>query len=291
MANKGLYVSRDGGVTRALPLKGMMVSGAFAIDPHDANTVYAPVRDVPGNVTNFYLSNDRGRSWRLASKLSEYIYALFVGNDGAIYLGPAWGDSKTANGLLVSRDRGASWQALPFRSTVQGLICWSIAQDPNDGTLYVGTEIYNHPAPYRPPFYISHDGGKTWTENVGAIPWHVVGLQIDPRTSFIYALMEGLGVMGSSDHGQNWTKLALDPGIFLLLDRNHPGRLFGGSPAFNNLHSGCALVSLDGGQSYRPIGLRSAHASTLALNGDSTRLYVASNASGPYVSPIPTTFP
>jgi hypothetical protein len=120
---------------------------------------------------------------------------------------------------------------------IDNLRTWAVAEDPIDGTLYVGIELGNHPQPYRPPFLRSMDGGITWenlVENMtsylqGPI-WHVTSIAIHPDNHKVYALSEGVGAYSSMDHGMTWTPAMyrfLIGGLFR--DPNTEGRLFAGS--------------------------------------------------------------
>ena len=282
----GLYVTRDGGATWTHPLTGFAESAVLA----SSDQVYVSIS------STLYLSTDRGLAWKPIHTFERPIYSLYATSSGMVYVGPAWGPSPTPNGLYFSPDRGAHWQALPFGGSVSGLICWAIVRDPRDGTLYVGTEIYNHPQPYHPPLLRSQDGGQTWTDVAGTIRWHVVALDVRPTDGYVYALTEGLGLYGSPDHGATWLdpeqgagpnpELGAGPSVSLLMDRSSPTTLYGGRQNFWSMKGG-AFVSANAGRVFEPIGLEGATVSGLSFGGGGTRLYAAAYASGIYVSRVP----
>ena len=164
-----------------------------------------------------------------------------------------------------------------------------LARASTDGTLYAGTEIFDHPAPYDPPFFRSTDGGVTWTDVAGTLPWHVVSIAVRPTDGYVYALTEGAGLYGSSSKGTTWNKLAATatvPTLTLLMDPLKPTRLFGGRVRYSTLNGG-AFLSVDAGKHFAPIGLPGVTVADLAMNGARTRLYAAAYASGIYVATIP----
>lgn len=280
----GLYITRDGGnsweLNRVLAAKDTALA-------QDSNQVYAGVN------ANLYASADKGQNWNIIGKFdaSTSIRSLLVGRDGTIYAGLHWANSgkpsSNSEGIYISHDRGVTWQLSSFASPYRGLIVWCISQDARDGTLYAGTEIYDHPQPYHPPFFRSRDDGKTWQDISGILDWHVLAVEVHPNNGYLYALTEGHGLYGSSDQGDHWNLLSGNISLTLLLDPNSPNRLFGS--AFSNAlkQFGGVFISTNGGTSFEQIGLAGMTTNALALNGTRPLLYAVVPGSGIYVSKIP----
>ena len=136
----------------------------------------------------------------------------------------------------------------PFGPGV-GLIVWTITHDPITGNIYAGTEIGTHPQPYHPPFFRSTDGGLTWTNVAGTLPWHVIAAAVHPANGYIYAMTEGLGVYGSATAGAFWLP---PPGNSMglagsmLSDPNQPSRLYAGRQVYS-IYDGGAFRSVMAG--------------------------------------------
>jgi hypothetical protein len=168
---------------------------------------------------------------------------------------------------------------------------WTLARDPISGRLYAGTEIFDHPQPYRPPFFRSSNGGVNWTNVAGSLPWHVIEAAVRPTDGFVYALTEGPGLFGSANQGATWNPLAkvIGPSLSLLMDPAMPTRLFGGRPqkVGGGKLNGGIFVSINAGKTFHAIGLKGVTVGGVALNGPRTQLFAAAYASGVYVSPVP----
>jgi photosystem II stability/assembly factor-like uncharacterized protein len=110
-----------------------------------------------------------------------------------------------SSGVLVSRDAGKSWQrvsGVPSDAPVN-----TIARDPQRaGSVYVGT---------KQSFYMSHDGGSTWSRRGGNLPFgDFTSILINPRDSNeifagnAYQTGEiGGGVYRSINGGTTWARI------------------------------------------------------------------------------------
>lgn len=277
-----LYITRDDGKTWERPLSGQV--SAIELDPSN------PLRVLVGFqvLRTLYESTDQGRTWKLLKTFDQGIMSLVVAGDGTLFVGPHWSSSPLANGIYISRDGGATWQHSSFGSSQRGLIVWTIAQDAQDKTLYAGTEIYDHPKPYKPPVFRSRDGGQTWQEISGTLPWHVIDLAVVDRYGYVYALTEGAGFYGSGDKGDHWTQLAFGPTLGFIIDPKFLGRMFGGAVAIaGSRMEGGLYLTTDGGRVFNLVGLRGVTVSSLALSPDRKTLLAVAYSSGIYRVRLP----
>lgn len=278
---EGLYITRDGGKTwvRSLTGGGLNAEGN-ALDPANPARVYA------GLGTSLMVSNNKGLAWSLVYTFPEFIRSVLISpRDGSLYVGPQWGASGTP-GIYKSTDTGRSWRLYPFGVPASQLICWDLEEDTSTGVLYVCTEIANHPQPYDPPFFRSLDGGRTWAEISGRLPWHAIKIQIDPGNHDVFALTEGAGLYKSTNQGTEWLFIGRSFGLSMLLDQRNPSRAFGGEQVFGRLQGG-AFYSTDGASHFGSVGLPGVRVGSIALGNSGSMLYVACYGAGIYVAETP----
>jgi hypothetical protein len=274
-SERGIYVTRDGGFTYQNYLSG--IAGALELDPHDPSKVFVGV----GN--DLYASPDHGMNWTKLYSFPKGIASILVSKiDKAIYVGIRWEDSPNPNGIYKSVDFGKTWNFYSYGVQATGLIPWDIEEDSANKKIYVGTEIYTHPQPYYPPFLRSSDGGITWTDVRGIIPWHVVSIQIDPRGKDVYAFTEGAGIFSSRDFGDHWNFISSPSADGFIMDKNYPGRMFSGNPVIGTYNGGIYIYHDYQYQYEKLFGMEGHSTASLCLNGNSTFLYVASYNDGLY---------
>jgi hypothetical protein len=284
----GVYQTHNAGLTWTKPLAGNVNSQALRLVPGSPNLIYAGVGKT------LYLSRDQGANWAAIGTFPRVITSVFVSRvgTGRIVVGLGYSGSPDPSGVYVSGNLGgAFWQKKVFPGGPLNLIVWDIEANPQSGALYAPCEIGTHPDPYFPPFYRSLDGGMTWVNVAGSLPWHGSSVQIRPADGFVYALLEGAGVYRSANQGASWTAPAqsLGLGLGLLMDPLNPNRLYAGRQKHEFLTGG-VYHSADGGNTVQSIGLQGATAGDLAFNGATTRLYVAVYGSGIYKATIPAAF-
>jgi photosystem II stability/assembly factor-like uncharacterized protein len=285
--SNALFLSRDAGHSWQRALTGYVE--AVEIVRSDPCTAYVAVNTPPAGPFKLYRTNNRGLSWTAIHEVAESIRSIHVSaRDGLLLIGtqltPRPGSP--ADALYRSADGGGSWSRVPYDGAARGLIPWDIEEDAT-GRLYVGTEIYNHPQPYRAPLFRSLDRGVTWQDATGTLPWHVGALQSHPSGSAVYALTEGAGLYVSRDGGANWSRsgyssFALD----LLLDRSHPNRLYGGEMVHGGRPGG-AFASTNDGEEFHEIGLNGEIVGSLATDGTGSTLFAACYQAGVFWAQVP----
>ena len=275
----GFYMTKNGGQSWTHPINGSV--GTILLVPGSPELVYVGVDN------ELSLSRDEGKNWVLLHTFNHPVRSVLVWNQ-RLYVGLAWATHAQPSGVFVSNLGGGVWNFHPFGPGQTGLIVWTLARNPQDGTLYAGTEIFDHPQPYHPPFFRSTDGGLTWTNVAGTLPWHVIASAVRPNDGYVYALTEGAGLFGSANNGMTWKPPAnaVGPTVSLLMHPQKPTHLFGGRQKFGTL-SGGAFLSRDAGSIFHPIGLLGVTVAGLSANGAGTRLYAVAYSSGVYTSPIP----
>lgn len=283
-AQSGLYMTKTNGFAWTKPLVGQV--GALLLvsnGPVAAPLVYVGINN------RVYLSRDNGSNWTVIATFPAPVRSLLVAN-GSLYTGLGWSDHVNPSGVYVSNLGGGFLTFKPFGAGQTGLIVWTLSYDALNGVLYAGTEIFDHPQPYKPPFFRSATNGNTWT-NVnafGALPWHVIASAVRPGDGYLYALTEGLGVYGSSTMGSSWNAPVNSPGLGLsmLMDPQLSTRLYAGRHEYGTLNGGI-FRSNDGGATFTNIGLLDVTVGGIALNGSGSRIYATAYASGIYVANVP----
>ncbi|HEX6100682.1 MAG TPA: hypothetical protein VF432_30475 [Thermoanaerobaculia bacterium] len=280
----GLYQTKTNGLFWAKPLSGNV--GALLLWPGDGvnpQLVYA------GIANKLYLSRDKGANWTLIQTFPATVTSLLVA-ESKLFVGLGWSNHVDPTGVYVSNLGGGLMTFKPFGAGYTGLIVWTLSYDDASNVLYAGTEIFDHPQPYKPPFFRSANGGGNWTNvnQFGALPWHVVDSAVRPNDGYLYALTEGAGLYRSATMGSSWTvpinSQAL--GLSLLMDPQLPTRLYAGRHEAGTVNGGLFL-SNDGGGTFANIGLLDVTVADMALNGNGSKIYAAAYASGIYTANVP----
>lgn len=277
----GLYMTKTFGTTWTKPLNGNV--SALLLVPGNPQLVYVGI----GN--QLWLSRDHGANWNVIRTFSTTVTSILVANS-TLYVGLGWNTHAVPSGIWIGNLGAGLMTFHAFGPGHTGLIVWTLARDPVSGVLYAGTEIFDHPQPYDPPFFRSGNNGSTWT-NVGAgsgLPWHVVATAVRPSDGYLYALTEGAGLYGSSNNGSTWQPPlnSTGPSVSLLMYPFTTTRLFGGRQKAGLVNGG-AFQSLNSGLTFQPIGLSGVTVGGLALNNTGSRLFAATYGSGVYVATVP----
>jgi photosystem II stability/assembly factor-like uncharacterized protein len=205
---------------------------SVTFDPRDANVFYVAC------LSGVLRTLDGGQSWRLVTGWAETepksIAVDFHAPDD-VYTG-------LPDGIVVSRDRGQTWQrreqGLPERGKYTQVVR---ADRTRRGRLLIGCET---------GIYLTENGADTW-RRVHATAETVNDLQQSPHDPRHWlAVTQSAGALESRDGGATWTKLAGVPATHALyniaFDARNPRRL-----ALASWHAGL-LVSEDGGATWTP---------------------------------------
>jgi len=176
-------------------------SGAqcLAVDPVDADTVYAGLRE--GGVRR---TADGGRSWVDCELPEPGVFSLAVSAaDGAVYAGTE------PSALYRSDDKGGRWRELPALLELPSRPTWSfpprpwtshvrwIAPSPHDaGLLLVGIELGG--------LMRSADRGATWEDHRPGAQRDVHSLAWHPSVEGRAYEAGGGGAAWSNDNGETW---------------------------------------------------------------------------------------
>ncbi len=226
----GLWKTMDGGLSWHAVTDGQIASasvGAIAVAPSNPDVVYIGMGEgqLRANVLQgdgLYKSVDGGATWQHAGlHNSRTITTIRVHpeNSNLVYAA-ALGDPfqpTDERGVFRSRDGGASWQKILYRSPEAGAI--DLAMDPNDPQTLFATiwQVYRKPWKLwsggpQSGLFKSTDGGDSWVEISGnpGLPAGVLGkmtVTVSPAdSSRIYANIEAEegGLYRSDDGGATW---------------------------------------------------------------------------------------
>jgi len=237
----GVYRSSDGGKSWVhLALDDSQQIPSIAVDPHDANRVYAAVLGHPYGPSaqrGVYRSLDGGTTWSKVLDQGENTGSSFVRIDPfdakTLYAGfwnarsGPWEDKTMYNGphggLFKSTDGGEHWRALKD-GLPQGLSQLDVAVAPSArGRLYATVATSSNPqaqggAAPSVGIYRSDDGGEHWrVATSDPRPALRIGggdlsiLKVDPKNADIL-YSASIVVMKSIDGGSHWISFKGAPG-------------------------------------------------------------------------------
>jgi len=261
----GLVASRNAGASWSIAdgFTGMSSRGV-AFDPTDSRRVYAGA--LVGSV--LFKSVDGGATWSRRRFGTPAVYVIAVAVDALspniVYAGT--GDNE---GLFKSTDYGDTWASVG--TGLSGAITFLTIDPTKSGRLFASTGM---------AFFLSEDGGQTWTNVLSMPAWTVT---IDPVSPLkTYATTRTQGVFRSSDGGHTWqsinsglTNLSMGPSAPVIIDPTNHETLYVGS-------GGGVFKSLDGGDHWFPVnlGLTVLSVSGLAMDPVNSSVLYASGASG-----------
>ncbi len=211
--------------------------GAIAVAPSSPGIIYVGTGEatIRGNVSNgdgVYKSNDGGSSWRNVGLAdSRHIGDIVVHptNPEIAYvaaLGHAWGPN-AERGVFRTRDGGASWQKVLFKSENAGSV--DLAIDPNQPDIIYATIWQTRRYPHalvsggeESGLWRSTDGGDTWEDisRAKGLPssgiYGKLGVAASPaRPGRVWSIVEAAdkdgkdagGLYRSEDWGGTWERV------------------------------------------------------------------------------------
>jgi uncharacterized protein (TIGR03437 family) len=219
---EGIYKTTDGGANWTAINNGISAGGngiltvyKVWIDPAQPSVLLAST--APGLVR----STDGGATWQTNSQVSlnpGFTDMAFDSNTpGLVYLA-------TGASLLKSTDHGITWTALT--QPVQPYEPDSILIDPrHPGTLYTAG-LYGG-------FWVSKDGGNTWTDPYPQYTISLGPLAADPASGAVYLVAGGDVFLSANGFATATAVGALSSGITSLVVAG--GRLFAGVQASSDV--------------------------------------------------------
>jgi uncharacterized protein (TIGR03437 family) len=262
----GLVWSQDGGATWSAAGSGFTGRGSrgVAFDLTDSRRIYAGAL----SGTGFLKSTDGGLTWSPRHFGSSAVYVIAVAVDpsspNVVYVG-------TQNeGFFKSTDYGDTWASIG--TGLSGAITY-LAVDPTEsGRLFASTAT---------AFYLSEDGGVTWSNVLNFPAWTVTVDPGDPST--VYATARTQGVFRSADGGHTWqsvnsrlTSLTMGRSAPVIIDPVNRQTLYVGS------EGGGVFKSLDGGDHWFAVnsGINDLTVDGLAMDPSNSSILYACGPSG-----------
>ncbi len=193
----GIAVSRDRGMTWSRQENGLPERGKYTqvVKPDRARAG----RFLAGCESGIYLSENHAGSWRRVFETRYTVTDIRQSpHDPSVWLA-----STQANGILISRDGGASWTmfgGMPIKDA-----WYNVAFDPTNPRRYaVSSWTYG--------VYTTEDGGTTWTPRNDGLPAdHVVfRVGIDPDNGRLLAGVYREALFVSDDFGRTWRNDGLE---------------------------------------------------------------------------------
>jgi uncharacterized protein (TIGR03437 family) len=261
----GAVWSQDGGASWSMAGQGFTAYGSrgMAFDPSDSRLIYAG-----GMVGDpFFKSTDGGQRWSVRRFGTAAVYVIAVAVDplspNIIYAG-------TQNeGVFKSTDHGDTWKSVG--TGLSGAITFLTPDPSKSGRLFASTAT---------AFYLSEDGGQSWTNIMNVPAWTVA---IDPNSPLtVYATARTQGAFRTSDGGHTWqsinngiTSLSMGRNAPVIIDPTSRQTLYVGS-------DGGVYKSLDGGDHWFAVnsGLADLSVTGLAMDPHNPALLYASGPSG-----------
>lgn len=182
----GVFKSTDGGKTFAQlpgqPGSRRMFFG-LAVDPTNSKRIYW---SGCGDKGGLYRSDDGGESWEHVFSQESWIFNLHVSAYGTVY---ALGKK-----AYRSTDHGKTWQPLAgLPGNTQGTIVGFETHPTDKNTLWAASATWGNSAPAGTGVFKTTDGGKTWTDITGDLPYRrPLVLRFNAATNELWAGYVGI---------------------------------------------------------------------------------------------------
>jgi photosystem II stability/assembly factor-like uncharacterized protein len=178
----GVFRSADGGLTwqrtAGQPGSRRMFYG-LAVDPTDPNRIFWGCCGTEGGL---WRSEDSGATWQRVFKNETWLFNATVSKSGVVYAG--------GHELWQSADHGATWKRLTDFSSGRQIVGLEIKPG-DENTIWL--TMMGWGSTVDGSIYKTVDGGKTWTDITGDIPYRQCKvLRYDPATGYLWAGGTGL---------------------------------------------------------------------------------------------------
>jgi len=263
--SSGLTLSEDGGETWTPAGKGFVDYDARQVtfDPTNSQRIYSGSTYAGG----LFKSEDGGLTWARRQFGAATVFVWTIGVDPAspniVYAG-------TGNdGMFKSIDFGDTWMPVSgLTNQVRAITVDAYGK----GRVFAGTNN---------AFFLSEDGGGTWTQILNQGAWFIT---IDPNAPLnLYAASRANGISRSRDGGKTWEAINTGLGSLtmsqfakVIIDPTNPQVLYVGSSTAGR---GGIFKSRDGGDHWFAVnsGLENLTVNGLTMDpADPAVLYVSS---------------
>jgi photosystem II stability/assembly factor-like uncharacterized protein len=233
------------GRAQAWSTRGPAGGNAYCVvaDPAHPSTLYA------GTDQGVFRSDNAGSSWRAAGVGLPAVRVQTIALDptatGTLYAGTLTPNGVDSVGIFKSTDGGANWTAINDGLVdptlgVSPVDVAVLAIDPrNPGTIIAGTRFSE--------IFKSTDGGATWQAKTSGgynLALVLSAVQFDPSGSARIYAASSLGLLRSTDAGENWFQYGNANVSFfsLVVDPTAPATLYAGNTGGSGI-----FKSTDGG--------------------------------------------
>ncbi len=216
--NTGVFRSKDAGDSwEQLPTSstpGLINVESLAIDPRDANAIYAGTWYLP------YKTMDGGQTWNIVKQGiidDSDIFAIEIDDHSPNHV-----IASACSGIYETKDAGGNWHkvnGIPSQSRRTRAI---IINPAKPQVIYAGTTE---------GFWLSTNGGADWKVTTNRQSFEVNAIAVHPKNpDTIYIGTNNYGVMISRDGGRTFTPsnegYSGRRAYAILPDREQPGRIY-----------------------------------------------------------------
>jgi photosystem II stability/assembly factor-like uncharacterized protein len=240
--NRGIFRSKDAGETwEQLPTSstpGLINVESLAVDPRDANVIYAGTWYLP------YKTTDGGQTWNITKTGiidDSDIFAIEIDASNPDHV-----IMSACSGIYETKSAGAQWRkvnGIPSQSRRTRAILQNPAKPE---VVYAGTTE---------GFWLSLNGGNDWKVTTNRQNFEVNAIAVHPKNpDTVYIGTNNYGVMISRDGGRNFAPsnegYSGRRAYSIMPDREKPGRVY--ATTINTATGGGYFyISEDSGETWR----------------------------------------